>query len=111
MYAADGAAVRCSDCRPPRTFLFPQPVRTSLAWSPAAAAGSRVPPRRPLVQEVLGRCRFARALDPSDLREGLQSFVEEPVVLSDALMKLLGQHRKWTVVVGCRPWVRAGGIA
>src|SRR6185369_1735364 len=109
MYAADGAAVRCSVDKPSRTSLSPHPARTSLGWSAAAAAGSRVPPGRPLVQEVLGRCRLARALDPSDLGERLQRFVEVPVVLSDALMKLLGQRGEWTVVVGRRPGVRAGG--
>src|SRR6476469_4901937 len=101
MYAADGAAVRCSDGERLR----------SLGWSPVAPAGTSVPHGHPLVQEVLGRCRLSRRLERSDFGERLQRFVEEPVVLSDALMKLLGQRREGTVIVGRRPGVRAGGIA
>ena len=70
------------------------PLR-SLGWRPVAAAGIRVPHGHPLVQDVLGRCRLSRGLELSDFGERVQRFVEEQVVLSDALMKLLGQRREW----------------
>jgi hypothetical protein len=68
--------------------------RRSLGSGTTAAARIHVPHGHLLVQEVLGRCRLPRGLDLSDFGERVQRFVEEQVVLSDALMKLLGQGRE-----------------